>query len=89
MRRRDLPFEWRRRDHRRGSWRYAVEGVEGLVDAATGPSPEQDPGDAFFTTAARNLQALGRPRRRERIVVVSIIGADACTGGYAGGEDRP
>ena len=60
----------------------AVEGVEGLVDAATGPSPEQDPATRFFTTAARNLQDAAGHAGVERIVVVSIIGADAFTGGY-------
>ena len=60
----------------------ALEGVEGLVDAATGPSPEQDPATRFFTTAARNLQDAAGHAGVERIVVVSIIGADAFTGGY-------
>ena len=60
----------------------ALEGVEGLVDAATGPSPEQDPATRFFTTAARNLQDAAGHAGVEQIVVVSIIGADAFTGGY-------
>jgi len=60
----------------------ALEGVEGVVDAATGPSPEQDPATTFFTTAARNLQDAAGRAGVERIVVVSIIGADAFTGGY-------
>jgi uncharacterized protein YbjT (DUF2867 family) len=60
----------------------ALTGVEGVVDAATGPSPEQDPATRFFTTAARNLQDAARRADVERIVVVSIIGADAFAGGY-------
>ena len=33
----------------------ALAGVETIVDAATGPSPDQDEATAFFTTSARNL----------------------------------
>src|SRR5436190_580639 len=34
----------------------ALAGVGGIVDVATGPSPEQQAATEFFTTAARNLQ---------------------------------
>src|SRR5262245_18129662 len=37
----------------------ALAGVDAIVDAATGPSPEQGEATAFFTTAARNLQEAG------------------------------
>lgn len=47
-----------------------AERVNLIIDAATGPSAEQDPATEFFTTAVRNLReagdALGSPRRRER-----------------------
>jgi uncharacterized protein YbjT (DUF2867 family) len=60
----------------------ALEGVDVVVDAATAPSPEQEPATDFFTTAARNLQEIGRQAGVQRIVVVSIIGVDRSVGGY-------
>jgi uncharacterized protein YbjT (DUF2867 family) len=61
----------------------ALEGVEGVIDAATGPSPEQGAATEFFTTAAANLQQAGARAGVNRIVVVSIIGCDRFSGGYA------
>ena len=60
----------------------ALEGVTAVIDAATGPSPEQEPATEFFTTAAGNLQRFGEEAGVERIVVVSIIGVDRSTAGY-------
>jgi uncharacterized protein YbjT (DUF2867 family) len=60
----------------------ALTGVEVIVDAATGPSPEQHPATEFFTTAAHNLQRAGVRAGVRRAVVVSIIGTDQATGGY-------
>lgn len=60
----------------------ALEGVEAVVDAATGPSPEQGAATAFFTTAAENLQRAGAAAGVGRIVVVSIVGTDRFSGGY-------
>jgi uncharacterized protein YbjT (DUF2867 family) len=60
----------------------ALHGVEAVIDATTGPSPEQWPATDFFTTAARNLQEVGSQAGVERIVVVSIIGIDGATAGY-------
>ena len=60
----------------------AVAGAEAIVDAATGPSPEEQAATEFFTTAARNLQEAGQRAGVERIVVVSIIGSDRFSGGY-------
>jgi uncharacterized protein YbjT (DUF2867 family) len=60
----------------------ALAGVECVVDAATGPSPDQEAATAFFTTAARNLQEVGERAGVQRIVVVSIIGSDRFTAGY-------
>jgi uncharacterized protein YbjT (DUF2867 family) len=60
----------------------ALVGVEAIVDAASGPSPEQQAATAFFTTAARNLQKAGSRAGVQRIVVVSIIGIDRFTAGY-------
>lgn len=60
----------------------ALEGAECIVDAATGPSPEQEAATAFFTTAARNLHAFGQRAGVRRMIVVSIIGTDRFSGGY-------
>jgi len=59
----------------------ALVGVESVVDATTGPSPEQEAETKFFTTAARNMQDAGKRAGVGRIVVVSIIGCDRFTGG--------
>jgi uncharacterized protein YbjT (DUF2867 family) len=60
----------------------ALEGVECVVDAATGSSPEQEAAAAFFTTAAKNLHGAGEHAGVRQIVVVSIIGCDRFSGGY-------
>src|SRR2546421_6046960 len=57
----------------------ALAGVEAVIDAATGASPEQEAATEFFTAAARNLQRLGERAGVQRIVVVSIIGVDQFT----------
>jgi uncharacterized protein YbjT (DUF2867 family) len=59
----------------------ALVGVDSVVDATTGPSPEQEAATTFFTTATRNLQDAGERAGVGRIVVVSIIGCDRFTGG--------
>jgi uncharacterized protein YbjT (DUF2867 family) len=60
----------------------ALAGVECVIDAATGASPDQEAATAFFTAAARNLHAAGERAGVRRMVVVSIIGTDRFTGGY-------
>src|SRR6266581_3882240 len=60
----------------------ALDGVEAVIDTATGPSPEQAAATEFFTTAARNLQEAGSRAGLRRMVVVSIIGAGKFTAGY-------
>jgi uncharacterized protein YbjT (DUF2867 family) len=60
----------------------ALAGVETVVDAASGASPEQQPATEFFTAAARNLQQLGEQAGVQRFVVVSIIGVDRFSAGY-------
>lgn len=60
----------------------ALTGVECVIDAATGPSPEQDAATAFFTTAARNLHEAGERAGVRRMVTISIIGTDRFAGGY-------
>ena len=60
----------------------ALAGVECVIDAATGPSPEQQPATEFFTVAARNLHEAASRAGVWRIVVVSIFGCDRFAGGY-------
>jgi uncharacterized protein YbjT (DUF2867 family) len=60
----------------------ALPGVECIVDATTGPSPDEHAAREFFTTAARNLQEAGHAAGVERMVVVSIIGCDRFAAGY-------
>jgi uncharacterized protein YbjT (DUF2867 family) len=60
----------------------ALEGVEAVVDAATGNSPDQEAATRFFTASARNLQDAAERAGVRQIVVVSIIGIDRFSGGY-------
>jgi uncharacterized protein YbjT (DUF2867 family) len=60
----------------------ALAGVECVIDAASGPSPDQQAATEFFTAAARNLQQVGEQAGVRRLVVVSIIGCDRFSGGY-------
>jgi uncharacterized protein YbjT (DUF2867 family) len=60
----------------------ALSGAEVAIDAATGPSPEEQAATEFFTTAARNLHAAGERAGVRRLIVVSIIGTDRFSGGY-------
>jgi uncharacterized protein YbjT (DUF2867 family) len=60
----------------------ALEGVDLIIDVATGPSPDQAQATEFFATAARNLQQAGAEQGVEGILVVSIIGTDHFNTGY-------
>jgi uncharacterized protein YbjT (DUF2867 family) len=60
----------------------ALSGVEVVVDAATGNSPDKDEATAFFSAATRNLQEAAGRAGVKRIVLVSIIGCDRFSGGY-------
>jgi uncharacterized protein YbjT (DUF2867 family) len=60
----------------------ALTGVQCIIDAATGPSPDEQDATTFFTTASGNLQAAGDRAGVGRLVVVSIIAADRFTAGY-------
>jgi uncharacterized protein YbjT (DUF2867 family) len=60
----------------------ALDGVELIVDAAIGPSPDQQAATEFFTTAAGNLQRAGAERGAKEVLVVSIIGTDHFDTGY-------
>jgi uncharacterized protein YbjT (DUF2867 family) len=60
----------------------ALDGVDAIVDAATGPSPDEEEATKFFTTATRNLHEVGTEAGLKRIVLVSIIGIDKFKTGY-------
>jgi uncharacterized protein YbjT (DUF2867 family) len=60
----------------------ALNGVEVVVDAATGSSPDRDDATKFFDASTRNLQEAGERAGVRRMVVVSIIGCDRFSGGY-------
>jgi uncharacterized protein YbjT (DUF2867 family) len=60
----------------------ALAGVDSIVDAASWPKNEQEPATEFFLASSRNLQEEGERAGVQRIVVVSIIGADRFTTGY-------
>ena len=61
----------------------ALPGVECIIDAATGPSPDKQEATAFFTSAARNLHEAGERAGVKQMIVVSIIGIDRFTAGYS------
>jgi uncharacterized protein YbjT (DUF2867 family) len=63
----------------------ALTDVTTVIDAATGPSPEQEAATQFFLTAARNLHEAGERAGVRRIVVVSIVGCDRFGGSGAFG----
>jgi uncharacterized protein YbjT (DUF2867 family) len=60
----------------------ALTGVHTIIDAATGPSPDQKAATEFFTTSTRHLQEAGERAGVRRLVVVSIVGIDRFSGGY-------
>jgi uncharacterized protein YbjT (DUF2867 family) len=60
----------------------ALVGVECVIDAASGPAPDEKTATEFFTTAARNLQQASAQAGVRQILVVSIIGIDRFTRGY-------
>jgi uncharacterized protein YbjT (DUF2867 family) len=60
----------------------ALTGIDVVVDAATGNSPDEQEATAFFTASARNLQEAGEAAGVRRIVLVSIIGIDRFSNGY-------
>ena len=62
--------------------REALAGVDSIIDAAAWPRNEQEAATEFFIASSRNLQEEGERAGVQRIVVVSIIGADRATTGY-------
>lgn len=63
--------------------KQSLSGVDCIIDAATGPSPDRDEATSFFTTASRNLHEAGHAAGVGRMLVVSIIGIDGLEGGYS------
>jgi uncharacterized protein YbjT (DUF2867 family) len=61
----------------------ALEGVECVIDVASGASPEEEPATEFFRASAHNLHETGARAGVGQVVVVSIIGIDQATGGYS------
>jgi uncharacterized protein YbjT (DUF2867 family) len=61
----------------------ALDGVDIVIDTATGPSPDESEATEFFETATRNLHEAGQAAGVRQMVVVSIIGIDPATGGYS------
>lgn len=61
----------------------ALAGVECIIDAATGPTPDEAEATSFFTTASRNLHDAGHAAGVQRMLVVSIVGIDQWVDGYA------
>jgi uncharacterized protein YbjT (DUF2867 family) len=62
--------------------REALAGVDSIIDAAAWPRNEQEAATEFFIASSRNLQEEGKRAGVQRIVVVSIIGADRATAGF-------
>lgn len=53
-----------------------------MIDAATGPSPDQEAATAFFTAAAHNFHQAGAQAGVERMVMISNIRCDRFSAGY-------
>jgi len=60
----------------------AMKGVDCIIDAATGPSPDEAEATSFFTAASRNLHEAGQAAGVQRMLVVSIVGIDGWSDGY-------
>lgn len=57
-----------------------------IIDAATGPSPDQEEATEFFETSARNLHQAAAERGVAEILVVSIIGCEHFSTGFYGAK---
>jgi uncharacterized protein YbjT (DUF2867 family) len=60
----------------------ALAGVEVIVDTSTQPTPDEKAATDFFKTSTHNLMTTGAAAGVQRMVVVSIVGADRFGGGY-------
>lgn len=66
----------------------ALTGVECIIDAATGSSPDKQDAAAFFTAAAQNLQRTGEQAGVQQAVLVSIVGVDKLTTSYGAAKQE-
>ncbi|MFI7387280.1 SDR family oxidoreductase [Streptomyces sp. NPDC049813] len=60
----------------------ALVGADVVIDVASWPTSDEEAAAEFFRTAAANLHAAGQRAGVDRIVAVSIIGADRATAGF-------
>lgn len=59
-----------------------LAGVRGVVDVSNAASNDEAEARAFFTASAQHLQRAAERAGVERLVVLSIVGADRASGGY-------
>lgn len=64
----------------------ALTGVDVILDVASWHASDQEAATEFFRTATRNLHEVGRLAGVDRIVAVSIIGADKATAGFVAAQ---
>ncbi len=64
----------------------ALAGTDVIVDAATQPTPDMAAAADFFTTSTANLHEAGHAAGVERMITLSIIGADQFDTGFIGSE---
>src|SRR5207248_173117 len=51
----------------------ALEGVDLVIDAATGPEPEEEAATRFFTTSAHNLMEVAGPREESFVDAATLF----------------
>ncbi|QEV21623.1 SDR family oxidoreductase [Streptomyces alboniger] len=64
----------------------ALTGVDVIIDVASWHASDQKAATEFFRTATQNLHAAGLRAGADRIVAVSIIGADKATAGFVAAQ---
>jgi uncharacterized protein YbjT (DUF2867 family) len=60
----------------------ALAGADAIIDAATGPSPDEKEATDFFKASSKNLQQQAERAGVKKIVLVSIVNTDRTTSGY-------
>jgi uncharacterized protein YbjT (DUF2867 family) len=65
----------------------ALKGVDCIVDAATGASPDKADAAAFFTASATNMRRAAEESGVSLAVVVSIVGVDKLTTSYGAAKN--
>ncbi|WP_199547120.1 SDR family oxidoreductase [Streptomyces sp. N35] len=64
----------------------AVTGADVIIDVASWHASEQEAAAEFFRTAARHLHETGHEAGADRVVAMSIIGADKATSGFVAAQ---